>query len=251
MHDSQRRGSGGGSHVIQRATDGSTVGKRTLVQSYPTGAETSPSPPAGALPAPVRAKMESYFQADFAAVRVREDDRAKQLGAIAYAQGDELVFRPGAYDPASRRGQELIGHELAHVVQQRQGRAAMPEATGATGAAPVQRYRDVDMGNGRVHLSDRGSMFVHVNPTSRTRRSAPRPRRCSGRRPRSPRRGRSSTCRPRRSRTATRGSSRGSWVRRRRRAGSTATPRTRTTPRSPPAARGWAWRPTATTPRAW
>ncbi|MBK9034966.1 MAG: DUF4157 domain-containing protein [Myxococcales bacterium] len=32
---------------------------------------------------------------------------------------------PGQYDPESQAGRELIGHELAHVVQQRQGRVAV------------------------------------------------------------------------------------------------------------------------------
>jgi hypothetical protein len=68
--------------------------------------------------------MEGSFGSDFGAVRVHEGERANALGAIAYTEGEQLHFAPGQYDPGSQRGQELIGHELAHVVQQREGRVA-------------------------------------------------------------------------------------------------------------------------------
>ncbi|MGB3693926.1 MAG: DUF4157 domain-containing protein, partial [Spirulinaceae cyanobacterium] len=40
------------------------------------------------------------------------------LQAKAFATGQDVFFRPGAYAPLSRSGQELIAHELTHVVQQ-------------------------------------------------------------------------------------------------------------------------------------
>ena len=77
-----------------------------------------------ALPDPVRGKMERSFGADFSGVRVHEDGRAGALGAQAYAKGEDVHMAPGRYDPSSRSGQALIGHELSHVVQQREGRVA-------------------------------------------------------------------------------------------------------------------------------
>jgi len=54
------------------------------------------------------------------------------MGAVAYAQSNDLHFAPGKYDPDSPQGQKLIGHELAHVVQQSQGRVqATAQAKGA------------------------------------------------------------------------------------------------------------------------
>ena len=76
------------------------------------------------MPTEVRAKMEASFGADFSAVRIHEGPQAEAIGARAYAQGTDLHFAPGQYDPESAQGQELLGHELAHVVQQGQGRAA-------------------------------------------------------------------------------------------------------------------------------
>lgn len=75
------------------------------------------------LPDDLRAKMEAAFGVDFSAVRVHEGPQAESLGARAYTRGTEIVFAPGEYQPESQAGQELLGHELAHVVQQSQGRA--------------------------------------------------------------------------------------------------------------------------------
>ncbi len=74
------------------------------------------------MPADVRAKMESAFGADFSQVRIHEGARAAALGASAYTQGPDIHFAPGAYRPHSSDGQELLAHELTHVVQQRDGR---------------------------------------------------------------------------------------------------------------------------------
>jgi hypothetical protein len=82
------------------------------------------------LPVPVRKKMEAFFGADFSDVRVRVGPEAAAIGAIAFTVGSDLYFAPGQYDPNSRRGQELLGHELAHVVQQREGRVANPYGDG-------------------------------------------------------------------------------------------------------------------------
>src|SRR5690606_19369575 len=79
------------------------------------------------MPAPVQAKMEQSFGSDFSDVRVHEGSQAAQLGAVAYTQGSDIHFEPGRYDPHSPAGQELLGHELAHVEQQRAGRVAVPQ----------------------------------------------------------------------------------------------------------------------------
>lgn len=86
---------------------------------------------AGALPGPVRSRMETSFGSDFSSVRVHQGASADQLGARAFAQGNDLHFAPGEYRPGTPEGDELIGHELAHVVQQRQGRVSAPQGKGA------------------------------------------------------------------------------------------------------------------------
>ena len=75
-----------------------------------------------ALPDGVRGKMEGALGMDFSRVRVHEGPQARAMGALAYTQGTDIHFAPGQYQPHSQRGQELIGHELTHVVQQAEGR---------------------------------------------------------------------------------------------------------------------------------
>lgn len=74
------------------------------------------------LPPAVLAKMETAFGADFSAVRVHVGPQASRLGAAAFTTGNDIYFAPGRYQPESTQGQQLLGHELAHVIQQRQGR---------------------------------------------------------------------------------------------------------------------------------
>jgi hypothetical protein len=76
-------------------------------------------PKAGGLPLPsdVRTKMETAFSADFSDVRVHIGHEATSLGAIAYTC---------QYNPHTLQGQKLLGHELWHVLQQKQGRVRNP-----------------------------------------------------------------------------------------------------------------------------
>ncbi|KRE86525.1 hypothetical protein ASG89_11000 [Paenibacillus sp. Soil766] len=74
----------------------------------------------------IQAKMESAFQTDFSNVNIHNDSEStkinRSLGAEAFATGNDVFFREGRYNPDSREGQELLGHELTHVVQQRGGK---------------------------------------------------------------------------------------------------------------------------------
>jgi LysM repeat protein len=75
------------------------------------------------LPDEVQAKMENSFSQDFSNVNIHKDSSSAQdINAKAYAQGTDIHFAPGEYNPSSKEGQELIGHELTHVVQQSSGR---------------------------------------------------------------------------------------------------------------------------------
>nr|MCM0593799.1 DUF4157 domain-containing protein [Gloeotrichia echinulata DEX184] len=65
------------------------------------------------------------FGADFSGVKVHTDGQSDQLNrsiqARAFTTGQDVFFRQGEYNPGSRGGQELIAHELTHVVQQNGG----------------------------------------------------------------------------------------------------------------------------------
>ncbi|MGD8712873.1 MAG: DUF4157 domain-containing protein [Thiohalophilus sp.] len=77
------------------------------------------------LPDTLRTEMESRIGHDFSEVRIHKDshadEQAQQLSARAFTTGRDIVFAHGEYQPDSYRGKHLLAHELAHVVQQRQG----------------------------------------------------------------------------------------------------------------------------------
>ena len=64
-------------------------------------------------------------------MRVHTNSESHQLNqsiqAKAFTTGQDVFFRQGAYDPSSRNGQELIAHELTHVVQQNGGTVQQPQ----------------------------------------------------------------------------------------------------------------------------
>jgi hypothetical protein len=80
---------------------------------------TSPGRPLGER---LRRELEPRFGHDFSGVRVHDDARAdascRAVGAAAYTVGEHIAFAEGRFRPESREGRRLLGHELAHVVQQ-------------------------------------------------------------------------------------------------------------------------------------
>ncbi len=82
------------------------------------------------LPPAIQRHMEGVVGAPLGDVRVRVGPEASALGAVAFTMGSTIHFAPGRYDPSSRQGLQLLGHELAHVVQQRQGRVPNPFGSG-------------------------------------------------------------------------------------------------------------------------
>jgi hypothetical protein len=84
-------------------------------------------------PLPARAceTMERGFGVDLSDVRVREDAEPGRVGAMAFAEGSDLRFAPGRFDPASDGGLFLLAHELTHVLQQRAGRVRGGASCGA------------------------------------------------------------------------------------------------------------------------
>jgi len=70
----------------------------------------------------IQAQMGQAMGADFSGVKVHTDRQADQLNqsiqAKAFTTGQDVFFRQGEYNPGSSSGQELIAHELTHVVQQ-------------------------------------------------------------------------------------------------------------------------------------
>lgn len=73
----------------------------------------------------VQKQMGGSMGTDFSHVRVHTGSEShalnQQLNAKAFTTGSDIFFRDGAYSPQSSGGQELLAHELTHVVQQGSG----------------------------------------------------------------------------------------------------------------------------------
>lgn len=98
------------------STEGGTVTEdieSTIEQARGNGQTLTPK---------LQTQMGESMGADFSNVRIHTDSQADQLnrsiGARAFTTGKDLFFKKGEYQPENRKGQELIAHELTHVVQQ-------------------------------------------------------------------------------------------------------------------------------------
>ena len=71
----------------------------------------------------IKLPMEQAFGADFSGVKIHTDAKSDKLNqsiqAKAFTTGQAIFFRQGEYDPGSQGGQELLAHELTHVIQQK------------------------------------------------------------------------------------------------------------------------------------
>jgi len=85
--------------------------------------------------------MERSFGADFSGVRIHVDSESdtlnRSLHARAFTTGHDLFFRRGEYNPDSRGGQDLIAHELTHVIQQNGGTSGKKNLSLKRSTSPV------------------------------------------------------------------------------------------------------------------
>lgn len=122
-----RLGAGGPPQPVQRHVAPDPRGQ-LHPNAVPLPSHLVPPPAHGGQPlAPhVLQRMEAAFGASFADVRVHVGPHAQALGATAFTQGTHIHFAPGQYSPDTPQGQQLLGRQLAHVVQQRAGRVRNP-----------------------------------------------------------------------------------------------------------------------------
>lgn len=66
--------------------------------------------------------MEPRFGHDFSKVRVHTDEQAAEaasaIGARAFTVANNVVFGRGEFAPSTKAGNQLLAHELTHVIQQ-------------------------------------------------------------------------------------------------------------------------------------
>ncbi|HEY9667552.1 MAG TPA: DUF4157 domain-containing protein, partial [Coleofasciculaceae cyanobacterium] len=108
------------------------------------------------LDAGLQRSMGQAMGADFSGVRVHTDAQSDQLNqsiqAKAFTTGQDVFFRRGEYQPGSRGGQELLAHELTHIVQQNGGENPWKQ--------PLQRYKEAKQQVRRPSLSEKVGQVI-------------------------------------------------------------------------------------------
>ena len=104
------------------------------------------------LPDPLRQQMEHFFKADFSSVRVHVGPQPCAIGAQAFTVASRIYFAPGHYNPQTHQGRRLLGHELAHVVQQKAGRVPHPTGRGMVVVHDKALEAEADMAGMRAAM---------------------------------------------------------------------------------------------------
>ncbi len=144
--------------------------KETLQRKVNNGFAASATPPIvhSALRSPgrpldpaTRAVFEARLGHNFGRVRVHADAHAgasaKAVNALAYTVGEHVVFAPGRFRPQDSEGRLLLGHELAHVVQQSAAGIGPPTSEAALEA-------EADGAAAAAERGGRGSVMHRVAP---------------------------------------------------------------------------------------
>ena len=127
--------------------------------------------PGRPLDSDTRAFFEPRFGQDFSRVRVHADARAvesaRDVNALAYTVGRDVVFGAAQYAPGTSGGKKLLAHELAHVVQQGAARTGSRNYQADAGAAAGNRQPA--MANHAPMLQRRAAPYikkitVHLEP---------------------------------------------------------------------------------------
>ncbi|MGR3279773.1 eCIS core domain-containing protein [Acaryochloris marina NIES-2412] len=113
----------------------------------------------------VQQTMGQAMGADFSGVRVHTDAQSNQLNqslqAKAFTTGQDVFFQQGAYAPEKQSGQELIAHELTHVVQQNGPCIQQSKKQVTSPALTDSSLSEINL-NESNHVLQRGSLEKHL-----------------------------------------------------------------------------------------
>ncbi len=129
--------------MLQRLSTGETMAATPDLENTIQSSRGSGQPLADS----IRQPMEQAFGANFEGVRVhtgtQSDELNQSIQAKAFTTGQDIFFRQGEYNPGNQGGQELLAHELTHVVQQSgdkvQRRTAQIQEKSVTNPTTIQR----------------------------------------------------------------------------------------------------------------
>jgi hypothetical protein len=96
------------------------------------------------LPTEVAARLSAALGTDISDAVIHTDSAAAQAAAAvnahAFATGRDVFFGAGEYKPGTREGDELLAHELTHVVQDSEGRIPQASGEGLTVSSPSDSH---------------------------------------------------------------------------------------------------------------
>ena len=124
------------------------------------------------LPSQTREHMESAIGSDFSDVRVHTDNSSvqmnKDLHAQAFTHGNDIYFNSGKYDTDSKDGQQLLAHELTHVVQQNGVISRKANGSGTSAGATSGSSMGATSGSSTSTTSGTGMSATNATSTSAT-----------------------------------------------------------------------------------
>jgi hypothetical protein len=123
------------------------------------------------LPREQSSRFGKAYRHDLSGVRVHPNSAvASSIGARAFTVGRDVAFAPGEYRPGTPDGDRLIGHELAHVVQQAGGVGAPSVQAAGLGhdsfEAEADRASEIATSGGSVRAIRpvHGAQIQHAPP---------------------------------------------------------------------------------------
>lgn len=123
-----------------------------------------------ALPEVVRQAMERELGVPLGRVRVHTDsvaaDAARAVRAEAFTVGEDIFFADGAFAPDTDRGARLLAHELAHVVQNRQGQTDISRDGVRISDPSDHLEREAETVAERIHLAPANAPAAPAGPVA-------------------------------------------------------------------------------------
>ncbi|MFY1112652.1 MAG: DUF4157 domain-containing protein [Methanosarcinaceae archaeon] len=121
------------------------------------------------LPEGPRSVMESSFGTDFGDVRIHRDSRAAEMArainAKAFTSGKDIYFGEGRFVPGTVSGDQLLAHELTHVIQQRGQSSPLPVSRAMVPADGYPMiYRQVAPASAKKRTTEAGAKTASKMP---------------------------------------------------------------------------------------
>jgi hypothetical protein len=115
-----------------------------------------------------RSRLERAFGTDLSSVTVTRRPEVASLGAVAVTRGERIDLAP-AQRVDTPEGQEVLAHEVAHVMQQRQGRVRPQVRLGGVGVSVDPRLEaEADTVARRVRGGAPAGMIAPATPATGT-----------------------------------------------------------------------------------